>query len=146
MPEEENQCGTVSQDFWWRLRVLPYPAPHLLQWRDALVPDEELPAVRKYVECTPLHEVGWDFDLMSKKEHTNLNSTHSNMLVCLYKGVLDFQFFSKEAFMFFPSDLWGLNYISWLIGSHFFPIYFAHSPLTISHTSLTSFGDFSKWQ
>lgn len=49
------------------LRLLPDPAPHLLQWTDALVSDEELLAVRKYVEWAPLHEVGCVFDLMSRK-------------------------------------------------------------------------------
>lgn len=40
------------------LRLLPDPAPHLLQWTDVLVSDEELLAVRKYLEWAPLHEVG----------------------------------------------------------------------------------------
>lgn len=124
MPEEENQCGTVSQDFWWRLRVLPYPAPHLLQWRDALVPDEELPAVRKYLECTPLHEVGWDFDLISRKEYANLNSTQPNRLLFLYKRLSDFQFLPKR-----PSHL---------ISS---PLLLSLSPMTTSHTSLIIVGD-----
>lgn len=49
------------------LRLLPDPAPHLLQWTDALVSDEELLAVRKYLEWAPLHEVGCVFDLRSRK-------------------------------------------------------------------------------
>ena len=49
------------------LRLLPDPAPHLLQWTDALVSDEELLAVRKYLEWAPLHEVGCVFDLTSRK-------------------------------------------------------------------------------
>ena len=77
------------------LRLLPDPAPHLLQWTDALVSDEELLAVRKYLECAPLHEVGCVFDLRSRKEYANLNSTQPNILVYLYKGVLDFQFLTK---------------------------------------------------
>ncbi len=77
------------------LRLLPDPAPHLLQWTDALVSDEELLAVRKNLEWAPLHEVGCVFDLTSRKEHANLNSTQPNILVYLYKGVLDFQFLTK---------------------------------------------------
>lgn len=77
------------------LRLLPDPAPHLLQWTDALVSDEELLAVRKNLKWAPLHEVGCAFDLTSRKEHANLNSTQPNILVYLYKGVLDFQILTK---------------------------------------------------
>ena len=102
------------------LRLLPDPAPHLLQWTDALVSDEELLAVRKNLKWAPLHEVGCVFDLTSRKEHANLNSTQPNILVYLYKGVLDFQFLTKIPLLPLSSYLFFMAHrVSFLPNVHY---------------------------
>ena len=127
---EEELVWNCQPGFWWVLRLLPDPAPHLLQWTDALVSDEELLAVRKYLEWAPLHEVGSVFELTSRKEHANLNSTQPNILVYLYKGFYISKF-SQRCPRVFP--LWPLGSYLFFMAHRVSFLPNVHYPLTSDH-------------
>lgn len=69
--------------------------------------------LRQYLGCAPPHEVGWDFDLMSRKEYANLNYPTKHAALPLHRA-FRFPVYREETVTLYffpwslPSHLWTL--------------------------------------
>ena len=65
----------------------------------------------QYLECAPLHEIGWDFDLMSRKVYANLNYLTKHAVLPLHRA-FTFPVYPEEdcPIIFHPLALYPVTY------------------------------------